>query len=90
MFKITIEDLLAEVKEEMMCYEELGEEAATRWEKRFLLWLHNDKIKKPSIKQEKGKTYYTLQDEADLFSIIDHYWAAIENNEEDVYWNKFQ
>ena len=46
MIKMKVDELVFEMKEEMICYEQLGEEKAAQWEKNFYLWLENKNIKK--------------------------------------------
>ena len=39
MIRMDIEDFIYEVKEEMLCYDEIGESGADSWEKEFRAWL---------------------------------------------------
>lgn len=90
MIKIEIEEFLFEVKDEILSYEELGEEKADEWEKYFLSWLKNDNIKKKNIKIEKGITYYIIDDESQIFDIADEFYYAVKENKVLDYWKKFQ
>lgn len=90
MIKLTIEDFLFEVKEEMLCYEDLGEKKAEIWGKEFIMWLNNDKIKKSNVIVKGDKKYFCLDDESEIFDIVDEYLDAIEKNKESEYWSKFQ
>lgn len=90
MIKLTLEDFLFEVKDEILSYEELGEKKANEWEEKFMLWLKDETIKKKNIKINKGQTYYLINDESEIFDIADKYYYAVEQNKEEDYWQKFQ
>ena len=90
MIKLEIEEFIFEVKDEILSYEELGEEYADRWEQEFLAWLKNDKIKKKNVKIDKGNTYFLIDDESEIFDIADEYYYAVDANKIDEYWKKFQ
>ncbi len=90
MIKLEIEEFIFEVKDEILSYEELGEEYADRWEQEFLAWLKNDKIKKKNVKTDKGNTYFLIDDESEIFDIADEYYYAVDANKIDEYWKKFQ
>ena len=90
MIKIIIEDFIYEVKEEILSYEDLGIEKADAWEENFKKWLENSEIKKKNIKEISGKKYYLIKDESEIFDIVDEYYDAIEKNDEENYWKKFQ
>lgn len=90
MIKLEIEEFIFEVKDEILSYEELGQEQADMWELNFLRWLKNDNIKKKNVKIEKGNTYYLIDDESEIFDIADEYYYAVDANKIDEYWKKFQ
>ncbi len=90
MIKMTIDDFVYEVKEEILSYEDLGEKKASEWEQNFYKWLENPKIKKKNIKQLSGKNYYLIKDESEIFDIVDEYFDAVEQKKEEAYWKKFQ
>ena len=62
MIKLTIEDFLYEVKEEMLCYEDLGEEQAKVRDAEFSIWLNNDKIKQTNILEKGDKKFFCIVD----------------------------
>ena len=41
--KIEISDLIFEVKENIRCYEELGDKTSYKWEKEFMSWIEKAK-----------------------------------------------
>ncbi|MBS4960812.1 MAG: hypothetical protein KHZ62_08355 [Clostridiales bacterium] len=79
--KLTIEELIEEVKDEICCYEELGEKGANQWEKEFLTWAQTNM---------KGKKNFTIQDESEIFEIADSYYDAVLENNVKGYWKEFQ
>jgi hypothetical protein len=89
MIKMKIDELVYEVKEEMLCYEELGEKKADEWEQGFKKWLSGNK-KKKNVVQKNDNLYYCIEDESAIFDIADEYLEAVENNSENEYWSKFQ
>lgn len=86
MLKLTVNEFIEEIKEEISCYEELGEQYSQKWEAKFKELLNSSKIKKSLLKGDM----IVLKDEADLFSLVDNYWAAVYSNEEDKYWSGLQ
>lgn len=90
MLKIEIEDFIFEMKDEILSYEELGQEYANKWEKNFLRWLEDDSIKKKNIKKDKNQTYYVIGDESEIFDMADGYYYAVTGNQEDNYWKNFK
>ena len=80
-------DLIDEVKAEIIGYEELGEEKALEWEARFCAIVERPNYKKFHIKERDGTKYFELKDESDIFSIADNYFAAVDTNEEEKYWD---
>lgn len=90
MIKLELEEFLFEVKDEILSYEEFGEKTANQWEEKFLAWIKDENIKKKNIKMEKGKIYYLIDDESDIFDIADEYIYALEQNKEDEYWKNFK
>jgi len=89
MLKLPLEDFIFEVKEEIKCYEELGEEKAEQWEKNFNKWLNDKKTNKNKIKYISRKKFYVIKDESEIFSIVDKFYDAVIQNKTDEYWRKF-
>lgn len=89
MLKMEIEDFIYEVKEEMICYDEIGEEGADEWERGFRNWLKNP-IKKENIEKKGDKLKVLIGDESEIFDIADSYLEALENNKTEEYWKNFR
>lgn len=87
MLKMPLGDFIEEVKAEIMSYEELGEEKAGEWEDKFVSLIEKNALPKKFVKREQNKTVVALQDESELFTLTDSYWAAVVNDEEDKYWD---
>lgn len=89
MIKMSIDDFIYEVKEEMLCYDEIGEEGADRWEADFRKWLESPG-KKENVAGSGDKAKFLIGDESEIFDIADSYLDAIENNKVEEYWKNFQ
>ena len=89
MIKMPIEDFVEEVKAEIVGYEELGEEKALQWETKFLSLVNSGEKLRKNIESKNGKKFYILEDEAELFKIVDMYLAAVDQGEEKEYWEKW-
>ncbi|HOA81633.1 MAG TPA: hypothetical protein PKK61_11325 [Defluviitaleaceae bacterium] len=89
MLKIPLEDFVEEIKSEIIGYEELGEEKAREWENKFLSLVNEAKSVTKNIEEEDGKKYYLLEDESEIFRIVDMYLAAVDTGEEKEYWEKW-
>lgn len=90
MIKMSVKELVYEVKEEILCYEQLGEKKADEWEKKFNLWLEDKSIKKKNVLEKGAMQYYCIEDESAVFDIADEYLEAVENGREEEYWKHFQ
>lgn len=86
--KLEIKELIETVKEELLCYEN-NEKIAKQWEKEFIQWLKGQKGKNNSIKIIKGKQFFVIKDEGEIFEIADSYMDAVEENNCLVYWKTF-
>lgn len=89
MIKMSIDDFIYEVKEEMLCYDEIGEEGADKWEADFRKWLESPG-KKENVAGSGDKAKFLIGDESEIFDIADSYLDAIENNKVEEYWKNFQ
>ena len=88
MFTLDKADFIEEVKAEMAGYEEISEELINAWIIKFEEYVEKKKSKK-MIK--KGKAIQIqLDDEAELFKIVDRYLVAIENDEVEAYWQDWK
>lgn len=90
MIKMSIKELIFEVKEEILCYEEMGEKRADEWEAGFNSWLADTGVKKKNIVQNGSVCCYCIEDEGAVFDIADEYVEAVENNAVEKYWENFQ
>ncbi len=89
--KIEISDLIFEVKENIRCYEELGDKTADKWEKEFMSWIEKAKEKKiKSVSFEKDGIFFKIKDEEEVMEIADEYCDAVFSGSVKAYWEKFK
>lgn len=86
--KLPIQELIENVKDELLCYEG-AETIAAKWEKEFLDWVKKNSGKNKDILVEGSKTSFKIKDEEEIFEIADAYMDAIEDGTIKQYWEKF-
>lgn len=86
--KLKIDEVIENVRDELLCYEE-AEQAAARWEKEFKEWVEKNKGKKKDIVVDKGGVSLKIKDEEEIFEIADSYMDAIIEGSVKQYWEKF-
>ena len=86
--KFELKELVEDVKNELLCYEDM-EVRAEAWEKEFFLWVEKNKGKNKDILEEKGTLYFKIKDEEEIFEIADSYMDALEEGNVKTYWEKF-
>lgn len=86
--KLNIEEMIADVKDELLCYEGM-EQKAEKWEKEFREWVKNHTGKSKDIMKEGDKTLFRIRDEEEIFEIADSYMDALEEGSVKTYWEKF-
>ncbi len=86
--KLPIQELIENVKDELMCYE--GAEAlAAKWEKEFLDWVKKNTGKSKDILTDGKQMSFKIKDEEEIFEIADAYMDATEDGTIKQYWEKF-
>lgn len=85
--KIPIDEFIEQVKDEILCYEDM-EKVAEQWEVEFKLWMQQNKKNKDLVKTSKGIAF-NISDESDIFEVADSYVEALESGERNKYWNEF-
>ena len=86
--KLKINEVIENVKDELLCYEE-GEKLVNRWEKEFKDWIEKNKGKKKDIVVDKGGISLKIKDEEEIFEIADSYMDAVIEGSVKQYWEKF-
>ncbi|WP_313530289.1 hypothetical protein [Anaerotignum sp.] len=86
--KLTIEELIENVKDELLCYEDM-EQATQRWEEEFRGWVEKNKDKNKDIVAEHGGVFFKIKDEEEIFEIANSYMDALEEGSVKQYWEKF-
>lgn len=89
MFTIAKEDFLEEVKAEMYGYEELTDEDIEEWVSKFEAYLQKDGKKDKKISVTPKGTQIKLEDETELFRIVDKYLSAVDRGEKEAYWTEW-
>jgi len=86
--KLTIEELIENVKDELLCYEDM-EQATGNWENEFRNWVEENKGKNKDVVVENGGTFFKIKDEEEVFEIANSYMDAMEEGSVKQYWEKF-
>lgn len=86
MFILPQEEFIEEVKAEMAGYEEITESLREDWLNRFKKYITKKNLKDKRVSAKGQNISIKLQDESELFSIVDKYFAAIENEDLERYW----
>lgn len=86
--KLPITEVIEQVKDELLCYEDATELAA-RWEKEFLQWIAENTGKHKDIIGSGTTACLKIKDEEEVFEIADSYLDAIEEGNVKQYWAKF-
>ena len=89
MISLPLHEFLAEMKAEIAGFEELGENRAKVWADRFAALAREEKLDKKITRETRGRLFIVAEDESELFSWADNYWAAVEEGEEEEYWRGF-
>lgn len=87
--KNEIDDFIKLIKEEFMAYEDY-EELFFEWKQGFNKLLRENKISNKNLKKAKGKTYFQVYDETEIFSIADDFVVAYEENDLKSYFRTFE
>ena len=86
--KLHINELIENVKDELLCYEE-GEKLVDKWEKEFREWVEKNQGKKKDIFVDKNGISLKIKDEEEIFEIADSYLDAIAEGTVKEYWKTF-
>lgn len=86
--KMPMEEFIESVKDEILCYENM-EEIALRWEKEFAKWLEKNKGHHKDVVEEKGRIFFRIKDEDEIFEAADSYIDAKNDDNFKGYWEKF-
>ncbi|MDD3393327.1 MAG: hypothetical protein PHG19_01620 [Anaerotignum sp.] len=86
--KLAIEELIENVKDELLCYEDM-EQAVQQWEKDFRNWLEKHKGNHKDIVMEQGGVFFKINDEEEIFEIANSYMDAMDEGSVKQYWEKF-
>lgn len=90
MIKYEIHKFLEIVESEMLDFPDINKEDVIYWKNSFWGLLKNNKISKKNIRRDKDKTYFCIEDEMEIFSIIDDFLISKDENDLKTYWNSFK
>lgn len=82
-------DFLEIIVAELEQYEEVDTELVDAWCEKFENIVENEKLAKGRKITKNGEVYIKVKDEMEIFSIVDDYIEAIEDNTLKAYWNSF-
>lgn len=86
--KLKIEEVIENVRDELLCYED-AEKTAEKWEKEFREWIEKNKGKKKDILVEKSGISLKIKDEEEIFEMADSYMDAVMEGSVKQYWQNF-
>lgn len=86
--KLTIEEVIASVQDELLCYEE-GEGLTERWEKEFRQWVERNQGKCKDLAMDKKGLCLKIKDEEEIFEMADAYLDAVAEGSTAQYWKEF-
>lgn len=86
--KIDLEELIEQVKDEILCYEDM-EEVAEEWGAEFLKWAEKNKGHHKDIIQTPKGLQFKISDEEEIFEMADSYVDAVEEGMKEAYWQTF-
>lgn len=86
MFKLTKDEFIEELRAEIAGYDEITEEHEDDFISRILQYIEAEKSKNKRISTDTNSIIIQLDDETDVFEIVDQYLIAIIDNEVDLYW----
>ncbi|PKM95509.1 MAG: hypothetical protein CVU84_05430 [Firmicutes bacterium HGW-Firmicutes-1] len=86
MIKFTQEQFIEELMGEMNGYEEITKEHKDVFLAKLDQYITTTNDKNKRISKSANSITIKLEDESELFDIIDRYFAAIVNEELDLYW----
>lgn len=87
--ELELEEFLEEIKIEMSGYEEIDEALINGWETKVKTIIEEEGTKLKGLIKKGGRYYISLEDETDIFRVVDRYFAAIDNEEIEAYWDDF-
>lgn len=86
MFVLPKEEFIEEIRAEMAGYEELTKPLIDDWIERFQKYVQRSNLNSKRIVVKGGNTSIKLEDETELFNIVDRYYVAVDQEEIEAYW----
>lgn len=90
MIKYELNKFINIIKDEMLDFPEINKDDFKYWKTTFVELVNKNQINQKNIKKDKDNIYFLIEDEMDIFSIIDDFLIHKENNDLKTYWNNFK
>ncbi|MBC7960285.1 MAG: hypothetical protein H7X94_10490 [Vallitaleaceae bacterium] len=90
MLKLTKDEFIEELRAEVAGYDEISEANEDDFIGRIEKYIEAEKGKNKRISIETNSIMIQLEDETDLFEIVDQYLVAILDEEVDRYWQNWK
>ncbi len=85
-----LQDFVELILEELEQYEDLEDKHFENWHKRFVDIVKTGKINKKRVIKKNDDLFIVVNDEMEIFGIVDDYIFAIEENNMPQYWDSFK
>lgn len=86
MIKLTKDEFIEELTAEIEGYEEISAEQKKQFIEKIESAINSDSGQNKRISKSANSITIKLEDESELFDMVDKYYAAIVNEELDLYW----
>lgn len=86
MFKLSKDEFILELRAEIAGYDEITEEQEEDFVARVLKYIESEKGKNKRISTDTNSIIINLDDETDVFEIVDQYLVAILDGDVALYW----
>lgn len=86
MIKLSKDEFIEELTAEIEGYEEITDEQKKTFIDKVVSTIEESDDKNKRISKKANSITIQLEDESELFDMVDQYYAAIMNEELDLYW----
>lgn len=90
MIKLSKDEFIEELIAEVEGYEEITDEQKKVFIDRVILAIETSSENNNRISKKANSISIQLEDESELFDMVDRYYAAIMNEELDLYWENWK
>lgn len=86
MIKLAKDEFIEELTAELEGYEDITQEQKKAFIDKVISTIESDSGKNKRISKKANSITIQLEDESELFMMVDRYYAAINNEQLDLYW----